>query len=160
MRGGRNTYAYVKASPLKYKDLLGLRWYVGEALNENDTLNRNGCDDEEPAVFLSKSNQSTCVTVIECIRVHERSHINDALRENPNICKGNRGRRIFKITGDSQVDVDRQAFQSELDAFYEQLKCLTAGLGKSCSCTNEIKNNIDLIENDYKKRIFRGTYPD
>ncbi len=91
LKGGLNTFAYSRASPLRYVDATGLVSVGGPVDTTINTIMCDGDGGMEPSIWPW---QEPCI--VECTREHEMVHIADALKENPRVCANKaRGLQIY-----------------------------------------------------------------
>ncbi len=140
--GGMNLYAYVDANPLRIVDKTGL-WGTGGDSNPNaSTIVCDGNGGVSAQVEpIGDPLTKRCIS--DCIFRHELSHANDALRSNPNICKGKKaGEQIIYSDRKEQSASEIKANNVEIDCLKEKLKCPS-------DCDPVIKRRIKVVE-DYR----------
>ena len=151
-----NTFSYVGGGPLRYLDVFGLEWMVGKELNEKlaNSFSFAICDNENPSVHIAPQPGYKCSAILTCVEIHERAHLNDALRSKPGICKGVKGR--YWIGSND----DRERLQSESDAYYAEFECFRKARENACTnCQKEIDAFVHNLETNVVPLIYQGTYP-
>ncbi|MGO1072979.1 RHS repeat-associated core domain-containing protein [Lysobacter sp. CA199] len=136
LRGGLSTYGYVKGSPLNRFDSSGLlvSAQTGTIVSGENTVVCDGKGGMK--VFLDdRVLYSDYPCLIDCARVHEQTHLNDALRISPNACLGDVDR-----TGIFWDDADRLA--SERNAHAAERSCLKSKL-RNMNCDDKCKQQIE-----------------
>jgi RHS repeat-associated protein len=112
---GPNSYRYVRNSPILLKDPTGLI----EILPPDPTISTvvcNGHGRMRIQIGIPKSSplQEKCTE--DCIRVHEESHMADAIAANPKICKGQVNGAVIGFSNpDEQRVGEIKAYAAELD---------------------------------------------
>jgi RHS repeat-associated protein len=161
LNGGGSTYAYAQSAPLNRVDLLGLFQLVEGDNAVGSGLGGVFCDYfgnwrtyvDVPPPF------DECPAIGICALVHEQSHIQDANRTNPGLC------RWYKpLLGDSFLapSSDDERKRTEFKAYSAELDCLKKFL-KSLKCDNDkckelIQEREEDIRDGYIPEVMNGTY--
>jgi hypothetical protein len=140
----RNRYRFVGNDPIQYTDLFGLKWRAsGKAdLNRNTIV----CDGKtgRPRIQLCPDAKKGCAPGVKCAEEHEQSHIDDVLKENPNICKDKRdGTEIWTFSTKQRNASERKAYDREIDCVRRN----SADFDKQCD-----KSSADYIKDLQKDR--------
>jgi len=159
LAGGWNLSAYVNGDPLQRIDPVGLEWVLGDTFprdssDPNSPLNRQTiyCDDEQPKINTRSSGR--CEEALKTVPSHEQSHLDDALKEKPNICKGNKGiTQIGNTSTDARLDSERRAHELNLRQLQDALKNPPPGCSKPF-----LEGSIRVIEESLE-RIRTRKYP-
>jgi len=159
LRGGVNLTQYAVGSPLQQTDPLGLVWQLGKTFPRDSTdpdnpLNHQTiyCDDEQPKINTLSSGR--CEESLKTVQEHEQIHLNDALKDNPNICKGNKGiTQIVSTSAKERLESELRAHELNLRTLQNALKDPPPG----CSVPG-LEAQIRVIERSIEK-VNAGTYP-
>ncbi|QMV72227.1 RHS repeat protein [Comamonas piscis] len=159
LRGGNLKKSYANSNPLTFIDVLGLHsrrdpyGRTPEALGAR--FNTIFCDGETLKVYLQELKHEQCPSIKICTTEHEAIHIEDVLRENPDVCKGNAGSVIVVSNNNSE------RLKSEERAFTKEIECLERE-SESTSLT-DCKSRLDLkkeeLEWQLKNKVLKGDYP-
>jgi RHS repeat-associated protein len=159
LRGGVNTFAYAFSQPHRFVDQLGLDSVLMDPQPGN-LGNTIGCIDEFPIIITDAVQIDLfCPARLDCVKAHEQVHLDRALSNNPDICKGNSGIKLIVGT------VKEDAMQDELNAYSVERECLFHSISdpnkcKSIYCEIDIKNRIDDINRCNIPAVLGGTYWD
>jgi hypothetical protein len=114
-------YRFCENDPEDQVDVYGL-FSINKPTDDNTIV----CDGKGGVrvKHSSKNPANTPQCLMDCIDVHENIHIQDVLKANPDICKGQKdGAQIYNAGGKEQKDTERKAAQAELDCLNKALKC-------------------------------------
>jgi RHS repeat-associated protein len=148
---GQNFYQYVSNNPTLFIDPTGLV----QILPEDPSINTVVCDGHgHMRVQFRKPAPSPDVArcTQDCVRVHEESHIEDALKTNPKVCKGQLENKVVGFSNPEEKKI------GELKAFNAELDCLENKVNHLCKgCFQAI---IDAKQNaqERKVEVNNGTY--
>jgi len=143
-----NFFRYSANDPINKRDPYGLIWETGldKSSYNKGVSNTIICDGNGGiTVYLGGAgspHQSACLS--DCLTAHENCHKNDALKSNPNVCKG----KPYGVVVSTQDENERAT--SEMNANYTEVKCLLSKKGKKnkqpCggedNCDQTIDNRI------------------
>ncbi|GAB2805529.1 hypothetical protein GCM10027276_02850 [Comamonas piscis] len=159
LKGGISKKSYANLNPLKFNDALGLNWQTDPLRRTPESLgsgvNTIFCDGETPKVYVQELNHEQCQLIKTCTIEHEAVHLEDALKENADVCKGNSGSVI--IVTDNKVD----RLKSEERAFAKEIECLERE-SKSTSipaCKSRSNSKKAGVEWQLKYKVLKGDYP-
>ena len=159
LRGGFSKKTNAKSNPIQLIDVLGLKWKVDPLGRSPQSLgggtNTIFCDGEAPKIAVQELNHEACQSIKKCTAEHESSHLDDALKENNDVCKGNSGSVIIVNDNDS----DR--LKSEQRAFAKEIECLEkeSQATSISSCKSRSNSKKAGVEWQLKNKILKGTYP-
>lgn len=137
-----NLYVYVGNSPVQKVDPLGLFRTAGPAHPSKNTI---VCDGKGGirVQYGTVNEPGTDPCVANCVIEHEKSHAEDALKENPDICKGKKdGTEVVAEGNKQKQQTEKKAYQVEID-------CLNNSKSDPCSpdCENQyIEQRIKQIK--------------
>lgn len=128
-KGSRNASQFVANNPPNEMDPLGW-WSTGG--KSDGTENTIVCDGKGGirVQLGSKNVPSTPSCILDCIKQHEESHKGDALKENPDICKGKADGTYVLASKSAQAATERKASEAELDCLN---RVLTQCPDRDCS---------------------------
>jgi len=97
--------------------------------------------------------QKCCVN---CMKEHEKFHIEDVKNRNPNVCKDAEGNPLPKGTGIKAQGVAVPYWKHEIEAHKKEIKCLNETLKelkktKKGSCKKTIERRINAVNNFIKQ---------
>jgi len=150
---GADFYVYVRNGPVIFVDPRGLQMGYGRPDPSKNTI---VCDGHGgigvqfgfPGT-LGGPKEQKCL--MDCARVHEESHVEDALAANPKVCKGKAKGVILRFP-------DSALAASEIKASNAELDCLRDKLDHGCKqegCGPIILNRIQDMEayrNGFQKK--------
>ena len=133
LKGGISTYGYTLQNPIKYADPTGMFHVSGNTgpRDKNDfaTVVCDGQGGFKPELFIDEP----CIN--DCLKQHEKSHIEDIQMKNPNICRGMKpGLRIDPDNYEEWRATEKKAYNVELDCLNAKLKC------PNSECVDQILN--------------------
>jgi RHS repeat-associated protein len=141
LRGGINTYAYSRASPVGNADPSGLQAVAEGPYPGLNTVICDGTGTMIPQLQPLTPLADKCVS--DCLLVHENSHIDDLIRIGPiGVCRGRMPGGIVTF-----ADI-QQRFDSEKKAYAAELACLKAKLAMlTCGdeCRQMVKDRVNQI---------------
>lgn len=147
-RGGYATFAYSNSSPLLTWDFFGLMPSLNPGpVNAEGVIGWVSCTKGtlSPVVVTSEAQRlyGQCAGPIEeCARLHEESHIRDAQRLNPSICKERFWEPNYWRT-QHLANTTQQGFKAtEFGAHAVQLRCLAAKLRQTGDCDEKCRRTI------------------
>jgi len=147
--GGMNLYAYCENNPISYVDLLGLKWSIGGNIYLSKYVDSGGVLTDGSGFFkiyygnYEYSNQY----IKQSVKMHEMTHLLDALRENNALGNGQRP----DLSLESNDDVQRT--QSEIDANLTELRYLDRVLSDGCSKMTDIERSETESYRDFTKKL-------
>ena len=149
---GTNFYAYVRNSPIVFIDPSGLQ-QVG-TIPPDPRLNTIVCNSHGGIDVqigypqgLGDGSPKAIQCLMDCARVHEQSHREDALASNPKVCKG-KGK-----AGRVVAFAPEPLRASEIKADEAELACLRNQLENGCKgCGPIILQEISEVEKDHAFR--------
>jgi RHS repeat-associated protein len=138
-----NLYRSVANAPVNFIDRYGL-WRSGG--KRDPTINTIVCDGKggvRPSLS-DKEEKCGCGPGKKCAVEHEKSHIEDVLAENPDICKGKKdGVQVYTYSTKQLNASERKAYDKEIECVKEN----AADFTKECSTSAE-----DYIKELQEKR--------
>jgi len=167
MAAGSSTYGYVGGMPLNAYDPRGLTAIRGSlpAPGERRPDGTVYCDDGVVNPFVNwgglATYDQTCLG--ECLLAHENTHVADATRSNPGVCRYWGWLPIVHPKGLVTFDNDPERLASESRAYAAEIRCLLAKLAKEgCQgsmCEKVIRARLNDIVNKILPDVRNGTYP-
>jgi RHS repeat-associated protein len=165
--GGQNTYAYSRNMPTQAYDAKGLTAVrlPPYDLGANLPYGTINCLDGVVAPFVNwdrwPSYDKKCFG--DCLVAHEQSHVTDATRSNPGVCRYWGWIPFIHPKGVVSFDNDKERLSSEFRAYAVELRCLAAKLAQgACTsgmCQKVIEGRIDDIVRVILPTVYSGTYP-
>ena len=153
--GGHATFSYVNSAPLSGIDPLGLYelsrvWGGGDGGVE--------CDYGTWHIFYSLPTPwNECSIFSECARRHEESHIADAEKANPGLCRWyspiTQGRYLSASNHQEKIATELRAYATEIECLEEYLKRPTC---HSDRCESLVKQRIDQIRYILVPKLLAG----
>ena len=157
-----NLYGYVLQDPVNGRDPEGsggLEWVVDTARPPRSPQMTGGstiyCKGEVPDIYIHPlSGNHRCPEISEASVVHERSHLQDVIVENPDICKGNSNDVIIVNTSDDE------RLASEERAHLAAIEYLKNSLN-ICGpdCRSSVNSSINANEFILNTKVRTGNYP-
>ncbi|MFS4514531.1 RHS repeat-associated core domain-containing protein [Delftia tsuruhatensis] len=159
LRGGIIKTVYADNKPNKYQDPLGLEWQVDPIGRSPQSLGSGistiFCDGKSPEIFVQKLEFEECPGIKKCTEEHEKSHLNDALNFNKNICANNSGSVIVTNSDDvKRLDSERRAMQKEIQCLSQESENETIP-----SCKSRYNSKMRIIDWQIKNKVDTGNYP-
>jgi RHS repeat-associated protein len=159
LRGGIIKTVYADNKPNKYQDPLGLEWQVDPIGRSPQSLGSGistiFCDGKSPEIFVQKLEFEECPGIKKCTEEHEKSHLNDALNFNKNICANNSGSVIITNSDDvKRLDSERRAMQKEIQCLSQESENETIP-----SCKSRYNSKMRIIDWQIKNKVDAGNYP-
>jgi hypothetical protein len=138
-----NLSVFVRNDPSTAYDVWGLWTASGSHDGKSDTIECDGND--RVRVYLTPTTLAACEPAALCRKVHEEVHKNEALAENPTICKGKpRGTLVWNYPGGMK--------KSELRAYDKEIACAQAlALCFYILCDETAEEYIKRLQNDRKQ---------
>lgn len=164
---GPSTYGYVGGMPTGAYDPKGLI-AVREAPLGPGVRPPAGtvyCEDGVVNPFINRarfdSYERGCIG--DCLALHEQTHVADATRSNPGVCRYGGWLPVLHPVGLVNFDNDQERLASEARAYTAELRCLTAKLSEQfCiggTCEKVVRARINSINTRFLPDVFNGTYP-
>jgi RHS repeat-associated protein len=170
LNGGENVYAYGRQNPMRGVDSMGLstlEWGVTDEAPKGN-VNTIYCKNGVPELYIIEITWAKdCPAIEKCIRAHEDTHRQDALKYNPNICKGVVGIRgiFYNDRSVSDYTTSELLRDAEMRALNNERECLikefdNGKYGTRCGdeqCARLILDMLVWVE-ILKSRVKNGTY--
>ena len=140
--GSVNFYGYVFNNPVLFNDPIGL-WANTSGKRPPPTTNTIVCDGRggiRPQLGNTGSTPGQRECLGGCVKVHEESHIADALASRPKVCKGKPDG--IEVTWTSTKEVNA----SEVRAYNAEIDCLKKKEQAACHCKQIIDDRINQLE--------------
>lgn len=167
LAAGSSTYGYVGGMPTGAYDPKGLL-AIRDSLLGPGQKRPDGtvyCDDGVVKPFINWTRLSTyerdCIG--DCLAIHEQTHVSDATRSNPGVCRYGGWLPVLHPKGLVNFDNAQERLASEARAYAAELRCLAAKLSEQFCIGGTCKKVVRARINDIIKKIlpdvFDGTYP-
>ena len=166
--GGPNTYEYSMSMPTSAFDPKGLTavrlppYKPGQQLPHGTIY----CDDGVVAPFVNwkrwPAYDRECFG--DCLVVHEQSHVRDATRSNPGVCRYRGWVPFIYPRGIVSFDSRQARLNSEFRAYAAELRCLASKLTREGGCNSGLCRKVitgrisDIVE-IILPTVHNGTYP-
>jgi len=140
-------YVYVGNSPMNFVDRLGLYRTKGDLADPKlNTIVCNGSN----GIMIQVPNSNfdgleTLCGVKDCVKSHERSHLNEADVRNPGVCNNRpAGTQVYFSSGEQQ--------DSEYTAYSQQIRCLKRKLKKAqCACESTLNQALKNAQKNQQR---------
>lgn len=167
LAAGPATYGYVGGMPIAAYDPQGLAAVRDPGLlpGERTPDGTVYCDDGVVKPFVNWGRLATYdqACLGDCLVVHEQTHVADATRSNPGVCRYWGWIPVLHPKGLVSFDNDQERLSSEFRAYAAELRCLMKKLkSESCEggmCDTVVRARIQYIVSKLLPSVRNGTYP-
>lgn len=110
---------------------------------------------ETPQVYVQDLAHEGCQGIKKCTIEHEETHLNDALKDNKDICKGNSGRVIIVDPNEkTRLESEERAFEKEIECLKREREGISIP-----ECKSRYNSKINGVRWQLENKVKKGNYP-